>query len=153
MSRKYKAVSKEELAFLFKDHNLWEAFYEDSWKKLKKDLSKIKFDKENYNLGQFDCVGDFVFRWGQAGGDWEYPVHFIVYYDGKDIRGYIPKHGNTWCWTTKQAFGNEEEKEFKFLEKLGFERHPSDDITEACNFVEDFDEMREEIRNHFWVSI
>ncbi len=29
------------------------------------------------------------------------------YWDGKEIRGYVPHHGNTWNYKTKAAYGNE----------------------------------------------
>ena len=41
-----------------------------------------------------------------AGGDWEIPVYFMVYYDGKRIRVYVPTVGNTWRQDLKQALGN-----------------------------------------------
>ena len=41
-----------------------------------------------------------------AHGDWEIPVYFMVYYDGKRIRVYVPTVGNTWRQDLKQALGN-----------------------------------------------
>ena len=41
-----------------------------------------------------------------AHGDWEIPVYFMVYYDGKKIRVYVPTVGNTWRQDLKQALGN-----------------------------------------------
>lgn len=156
MSRKYEVVSKECLAFLFKEADLYDTFHGESWKKLSKDLSKVEFDTENYDLLHFETIGDFTFRWGHAGGDWEYPVHFIIYYDGKDIRGYIPKNGNTWCWTTKQAFGNNTPKEIEFLNKHVLDDKISDDgyteTTDWCEIMEDFDDMRNEIKRRFKIE-
>ena len=46
-----------------------------------------------------------------GGGDWEYPIFFVVYLDAdrKTLRSYVPKDGNVWNYTTKAAFGNNEE--------------------------------------------
>lgn len=48
----------------------------------------------------------FLGAW--AGGDWEHPVYFIAYWDGKTIRGYVPTAGNTFNTKYKTAFGSEE---------------------------------------------
>lgn len=44
-----------------------------------------------------------------AGGDWEIPLCFFIYYDGKKLRAYIPTYGNTYNTKTMSAFGNSEE--------------------------------------------
>ena len=44
----------------------------------------------------------------QAGGDWEFPICFVIYYDGSKLRGYIPSDGNLWNRKFKSAFGNDE---------------------------------------------
>ena len=41
-----------------------------------------------------------------AGGDWEYPVFFIVYYDGKEFRAYSPKVGNVFNINNNEAVRN-----------------------------------------------
>lgn len=84
-----------------------------------KDLGKVDFDTEN-----FECIPDKVggdvygYKYGgfqtlengltflgcAAGGDWQDPVFFIFYYDGKRFRGYIPKDGNSWDPKTKAAY-------------------------------------------------
>lgn len=63
-----------------------------------------------------------------AGGDWELPLFFIVYYDGKSLRGYIPEDGNTYNHKTNTAYGSEmeyiiekEESNFDFTEVWDFE--------------------------------
>lgn len=91
--------------------------------RVEKDLSKVQFDTEN-----FECeVGE---TWGtntidgfrtlengmtylgcSAGGDWEHPVFFIIYWDGKELRGYIPADGNTWNKQYKTAYGSEQESD------------------------------------------
>lgn len=53
----------------------------------------------------------FTFLGVTAGGDWEEPVFFIIYFDGKGLRGYIPENGNTYNKITKTAFGSEGESD------------------------------------------
>jgi hypothetical protein len=48
------------------------------------------------------------FRGIWAGGDWECPVAFIIYWDGSKLRAYVPTDGNSWNTDTKRAYGNEE---------------------------------------------
>lgn len=44
----------------------------------------------------------------QAGGDWEFPLFFIIYFDGKKFRAYMPSYGNTVNLDCKTAFGSED---------------------------------------------
>lgn len=89
--------------------------YEDS--KIKKDLSKVDFDFENVDVGDDGYLSDtgfhtlsngFSYLLCGAGGDWETPVGFIIYWDGKFLRGYVPTLGNTFNLKFKCAFGSEE---------------------------------------------
>lgn len=90
--------------------------------KVIKDLSKVKFDLENFGcsdeddfLNASDILGFKVLSNGMpylgcnAGGDWEHPLYFIIYWDGTSLRGYIPKDGNTYNTKYNTAFGSEEE--------------------------------------------
>jgi len=52
-----------------------------------------------------------------AGGDWEHPVFFCVYWDGKKLRGYVPTEGNPWNTTTNTAYGNDEKADLKNARK------------------------------------
>jgi len=76
--------------------------------KLQKDLSKISFDFENYEIEPNVYLTIFGVPYLRcfAGGDWEIPVRFFIYFDGKDLRGYIPTKGNTFNRKTKEALGN-----------------------------------------------
>lgn len=75
-----------------------------------KDLSKVQFDWENYEAGPIQTLANgLTFTLCHAGGDWEWPISFILYWDGKSIRAYIPSAGNHWNKKTKQAFGNDED--------------------------------------------
>lgn len=88
--------------------------YNDS--KISKDLAKIDFDYENLDVGD-ECYlsntgfnqlhNGFTYLLCAAGGDWEQPVGFIIYWDGKVLRGYIPTLGNTFNLKYKCAFGSE----------------------------------------------
>lgn len=88
--------------------------YNDS--KISKDLAKIDFDYENLDVGD-ECYlsntgfnqlhNGFTYLLCAASGDWEQPVGFIIYWDGKALRGYIPTLGNTFNLKHKCAFGSE----------------------------------------------
>ena len=80
----------------------------ETFTKLRKDISKISFDFENYEVEPNVYVTVFGVPYLRcfAGGDWEIPVRFFVYFDGKDLRGYIPTKGNTFNRKTKRAIGN-----------------------------------------------
>lgn len=103
-----------------------------------KDLKKVNFDCENVSADPKLAYGEATVEGGlenyvglhtlnnglsylgvTAGGDWEYPIFFIIYWDGSKLRGYIPKEGNTWNTKTKSALGNDEEEDAKFLAKRG----------------------------------
>lgn len=102
-------------------------------KQVRKDLDKVEFDMENYGDdygGYINCPtgkkslsgyhtldNGFTFYGCMAGGDWESPILFIVYWDGKMLRGYIPSKGNTWNTINKSALGNDEDKDLAFLRK------------------------------------
>lgn len=112
-----------------------------AWKELtptiEKDLSKVNFDMENVmdetddtHLG-YQMIGNLAVYALEAGGDWEFPVYFIIYSDGKKLRGYIPKDGNAWNYDTKQALGNDEEADNKFLRK--FYKHTDEREYEASD--------------------
>lgn len=101
---------------------------------LEEDLREISFDWENRIA---ECPGSpimgihaldngLTFLGFYAGGDWEYPVYSIIYWDGVQLRGYTPKEGNIYNPLIKCAFGSEcELVDFKgkYVEK-----HP--DMTE-----------------------
>lgn len=95
-----------------------------------KDLSKIRF---GYNLGEASntenshFLGLHVTESGlpfigvYSCGDEEYTaVHYIIYFDGKNIRGYIPYYGNAYNPQTKAAFGLcNEDKDEQLLKTVG----------------------------------
>ena len=86
-----------------------------------KDLSKIEFYAENVEIrsplpmnagtglhGIITRPSGLSLVVGMVGGDWETPLLFVLYHDGKTIRGYIPTKGNTFNTKTKTAWGNSE---------------------------------------------
>lgn len=79
-----------------------------------KDLSKIEFTPENWEIKGFQNLpNDLLVLCVEAGGDWECPLLFIIYFDGNTLRGYIPSEGNPYNHTTKMAYGNDEEADEK----------------------------------------
>lgn len=124
MPRYYAAISDAEFrAKVVKlDENDGEAFY-----KLVEKEAKVKFDWENAsdryyetadNLVGFRDLGDGLRTFGKwAGGDWEHPVFFVIYWDGKKLRVYVPTDGNPWNTDTNWAYGNNEEADWKNAKK------------------------------------
>jgi hypothetical protein len=104
--------------------------------KVNSDLAKIEFDFENYSVGDanpnYEDKGYSGYPCGykilpsgipvllvNSGGDWEFPICFALYHDGKGLRGYIPNDGNVFDKKNKSAYGNsEEEIEDEDLQKL-----------------------------------
>lgn len=136
--------------------------------KLSKDLEKLEFDFENCSwqkgdykmygdLLGYNKIGDFQFCGCAAGGDWEFPVFFLVYLDqdGKTLRGFIPKQGNAWNYDTNQALGNDEDDDIAFLIKvLNVDRDTTDLDDVASAYGEDLinvDLLKETIASRFEV--
>jgi hypothetical protein len=71
------------------------------------DWAKIDFSTENLDVTAEKTTPDGVpYFQIRTGGDWETPLIAIIYFDGKKLRGYVPKNGNTYNHKTKAAFGN-----------------------------------------------
>ena len=122
-----------------------------------KDL-KAYFDWENYEdaprthqgpdpmcllMGYHSWPNGLTFLGSTAGGDWEHPVFFVTYWDGKKLRAYVPTDGNPWNTDTKEAYGNDAEKDLKNAKK----RYPGH--FKDCDEVEpgDFDFEPDKIRD------
>lgn len=97
-----------------------------NYPRIEKDLSKVIFDHENFEMepeedgwpakvfvGLYTLENGLTYLGACAGGDWEVPVYYIIYWDGKSLRAYIPKEGNTYNQETKTAFGSEEERDYE----------------------------------------
>ena len=72
-------------------------------------------------LGFHTLNNGFTFLGIEAAGDWEIAVTCVMYWDGNDFRGYVPKNGNCWNHINNEAFGNDSETDWKYLKK----HHPS----------------------------
>ncbi len=125
---------------------VWEAFrshkgfYSGSWSLIDQigtGLGRVEFSLENY-----ECEEDSTGNWGSllgprhfgkiagvgccGGGDWEYPLFFVIYLDadGKTLRSYVPKNGNIWNYEAESAFGNND-NDAEFFVKWLTEQRPS----------------------------
>ena len=115
----------------------------DTYQSLSKDL-KISFDTENmivendrYGMSILGLqhIKDFNFLGVYAGGDWEVPVFFILYYDDKNkLRAYIPSDGNPYNRKTKEAWGNDCDEDFNIDDPM-------------YDFV--WDKIKEDIKKRF----
>lgn len=102
----------------------------------------IIFNRENYNndwIGYHEMDNGFTFLGCAAGGDWEYPVHFAVYYDGKSLRGYVPRYYNSYNLKTKQAFGNDYDLNLneEIATYLGIDSFDENDTLDNSGLIED----------------
>ena len=104
-----------------------------------KDVQKINFDFENNgatdefydkDIDKHSQLTDgTAIVWAFAGGDWEFPVHFVLYLDPKNkIRAYIPSDGNVYCHKCKCAYGtcecDDQQEEFDndyYTDNLNFQ--------------------------------
>ena len=91
-----------------------------------------------------------------AGGDWEYPVYFVIYWDGRNLRAYIPTEGNLWNTKAKIAYGNDEEDGINILKRFGTPEMKADfkgrvseleiDDVGKYGIDYDFDKMKEDVQ-------
>ena len=154
MSRHFEPITVEELKNKIEGCRL-----EDEWvdyrrltPTVEKDLDKVKFDCENitnedYDFGPKELLGYQTLSNGMsyfgvcAGGDWESPVFFCIYWDGKKLRGYIPEDGNLYNTDTKQAFGNDDKADLANARK----RFPDDrelfkpGFDDVSGYLDDYD--------------
>lgn len=125
---------------------------------LGKDI-KVSFDLENTRVGEegegditgFRTLPNGLTYYGIiSGGDWEHPVFWMVYWDGKRLRGYVPTEGNPWNTTTKQAYGNDDGADLKNARK----RYPgrfedADHEVDQGDFAFDFAAIVKDIEERF----
>lgn len=116
---------------------------------VEKDLNKVKFDCENLYaesddsdifLGYQTLSNGLTYLGIYAGGDWETPLYFIIYWDGKKLRGYIPEDGNLYNTDTKKAYGNDSAADLKNARKRwpNDESLKEDNIEFECDYVDDY---------------
>jgi len=109
-AQKHPQISKDLDSFVKFDHENFYSGYE--WDEEKDRIYFIN-DEPNGCIGYSKFCGyqsyenglTFLGCWG--GGDWEVAVHYIVYWDGKSLRGYVPTLGNPWNTHLKLAYGND----------------------------------------------
>lgn len=92
-----------------------EIFYEDYFIA----DQKVMFDYENVEeveSGTLSCGVPWILYY--AGGDWELPVYFFLYPDGKtgNPRMYVPTRGNVFHKGLKVAYGSLKEKMYSASE-------------------------------------
>lgn len=109
----------------FPDNWIEETCWMDVTETVINDLDKVEFDGENYTCGEYfghshkDILGLKTLPNGMpylgcyAGGDWEEPVFFILYWDGNKVRGYVPKEGNVYNTKTNKAWGNDDDDDME----------------------------------------
>jgi DNA 3'-phosphatase len=130
--------------------------YRELSSQISKDLKKLNFDFENLSekSGEFsnsDFVGYHELENGlsflgiMAGGDWETPVFFIIYWDGKALRAYIPTDGNPWNTDTHEAYGNDEDADVKNIRKRY--RLSKDDEVDVQDVSQEWDKILADIQN------
>jgi len=135
MVRKFVPITAQELKDRIKDayhrhpdylvyKQTWDELMEDGilshlTKQIRKDLDKIDFDTENISaldqhgtgtapVGFEKLDNGLTFLGVTAGGDWEFPIFYIIYWDGTALRAYIPNKGNVYNRKTKSAYGNDD---------------------------------------------
>lgn len=99
---------------------------------------KVRFDYENFdscgNFGPAGLMGYHTWPNGlsflglAAGGDWEHPVFYVVYWDGRRLRAYVPTGGNPWNTDTMQAYGNEPDADLANAKKRGLVPADADEV-------------------------
>jgi len=144
VSESLKKISEEDCLEL-----LLEEFISVS-KKILSDIEKIDFDFENFNyednegvygtknlIGYHQLENGLSFIGCVAGGDWEYPVFFIIYHDGNVLRGYIPEDGNVFNEDTQSAYFNNDDS----------------GVRDVKNLIKKYESKFEEGRNYFSLDI
>ena len=102
--------------FVYKFCNQWTKDKPKELNTLVDDISKIDYDTENLGAeGKVESINVLTYLKCYAGGDWEDPILFFIYWDGSKFRGYIPTYGNAYNRKYKRAFGNGEEQDVEFL--------------------------------------
>ena len=108
------------------------------------DWSKIDFSTENLDVtGELSTPDGVPYIRLRTGGDWESPLVAIIYFDGKKLRGYVPKDGNTYNHRTKKAFGNDEKDDTADAKKQFGDRFVDD--KDYIDVEPDFDLIGQDI--------
>jgi hypothetical protein len=121
---------------------------------MENDFKQVVFDFENVLAtkedgphiegftGLHEHPSGMVFYGAQAGGDWEHPVAFILYFDGEQYRAYIPRQGNTFNSKSMTAWGSEDQsplgEDYEFEEWDG-EDLPEGQMANAAKMIADIE--------------
>ena len=98
------------------------------------DISKIDYDCENLGaIGKVETRKGITYLKCYAGGDWECPILFFIYWDGKRFRGYIPTYGNAFNRKLKRAFGNDDDEDVEFLKTQNLD---CDDLYSIVRYID-----------------
>jgi hypothetical protein len=124
MPRQFVPISREEL-----QDKIVKAEQKDptlTWTtltpKIERDI-KVSFNDEKviedsgppgleHLVGYHTLSNDLTFLGLVSGGSWEIGIFFIIYYDGKQLRAYIPTDGNLWNTVTNEAYGNDRVEDY-----------------------------------------
>lgn len=94
-------------------------------------LENAEYQKRNGNRHWGNLLGPRMFGnvagiGCYGGGDWEWPIFFLIYLDAdnKTLRSYIPKEGNPWNHQTGAAFGNDYDMDIKFFSECFAVKYP-----------------------------
>lgn len=85
-------------------------------------------------IGFHTLPNGLTFLGSLMAGDWEFPAVVFYYYDGKNIRCYIPTYGNTVNADFKTAFGSEGENEKIDMDRLIEKNKDYEDCEETDDF-------------------
>ncbi|MBU4501305.1 MAG: hypothetical protein KKA79_01840 [Nanoarchaeota archaeon] len=122
---------------------------------IEKDLEAVDFNCENVDLEGFKTLDNGLTYVGvHAGGDWEVMLYFAIYWDGSELRAYIPEDGNPWNTDVNYAYGNHNSDVYNAIDRGFFkdtEGKTGDDL--QCLFEEkyiepDFDKIHAEMQKN-----
>ncbi len=154
-------------AYLAKNNFLLDSLIPEQYHgRLEQDLSVVIIADENVGWGDDNagcCSGLYklvgfhtlpnglTFLGIESSGDWEFPVFLIVYWDGNDLRGYVPKKGNVWNKTTNRAYGNDHTSDEEDLNEQAAKIHVKithEEEDEERKLIND-DMIQQDILEHF----
>ncbi len=111
--------------------------YTSLTKQVEKDLKKVSFDLENMDPWNYKTLDNgLTYLEVVAGGDWEQGVLFIIYWDGSQLRGYIPEEGNLWNTDTSNAYGNDGSDEENMIKRGINPERPDFDFDKIVGDIE-----------------
>jgi hypothetical protein len=94
---------------------------------IENDMEKVDVCFENIQNKEIKTLNNgLVAQFVYGGGDWEQGLYYIVYYDGIQLRAYIPTKGNLWNTKEKSAYGNND-SDTDNARKRGFLRKDQDE--------------------------